>query len=141
MPETIHATCVAILGKGVLLLGHSGCGKSDLALRLIDSGATLVGDDQIIVTEHSGMLYASPAPNIHGMIEARSVGILHMPFVSNIPLALAVNLSPHNEPERLPHPSLWSCQGVQIPLLYLSAFDASTPSKIRLYLQYAKEPS
>ena len=33
-------------GKGVLLLGASGAGKSDLALRLIDGGAKLVADDR-----------------------------------------------------------------------------------------------
>ena len=31
--------------NGVLILGDSGSGKSDLALRLIDSGATLISDD------------------------------------------------------------------------------------------------
>ena len=35
----IHATCVAVGPHGVLLLGKSGAGKSDLALRLIDGGA------------------------------------------------------------------------------------------------------
>ena len=38
----IHASCVAIGHKGVLILGDSGAGKSDLALRLIDDGARLV---------------------------------------------------------------------------------------------------
>ncbi|MEC8006219.1 MAG: serine/threonine protein kinase, partial [Pseudomonadota bacterium] len=45
--ERVHGTCVAIDGAGVLLRGPSGSGKSDLALRLIDGGATLVGDDQL----------------------------------------------------------------------------------------------
>ena len=43
--NTIHATCVAIEGRGVLIVGPSGSGKSDLALRLIDRGAALVADD------------------------------------------------------------------------------------------------
>ena len=42
----IHASCVAVRGEGVLILGASGQGKSDLALRLIDRGATLVADDR-----------------------------------------------------------------------------------------------
>ena len=33
-------------GTGVVLLGPSGTGKSDLALRLIDGGARLVADDR-----------------------------------------------------------------------------------------------
>ncbi|MBT7294587.1 MAG: serine/threonine protein kinase, partial [Rhodospirillaceae bacterium] len=43
-----HATCIALAGKGVLLRGFSGAGKSDLALRLIDGGAKLVADDQVL---------------------------------------------------------------------------------------------
>ena len=35
----LHATCVQLGGVGVVLLGASGVGKSDLALRLIDAGA------------------------------------------------------------------------------------------------------
>ena len=41
----IQATCVALQGVGILLRGPSGAGKSDLALRLIDAGASLVADD------------------------------------------------------------------------------------------------
>ena len=41
--ETLHATTVAIGGRAVLIEGPSGSGKSDLALRLIDRGARLVG--------------------------------------------------------------------------------------------------
>ena len=43
--ETLHASCVAIDGRAVLIEGRSGEGKSDLALRLIDRGAALVSDD------------------------------------------------------------------------------------------------
>ncbi|MGH6915964.1 MAG: hypothetical protein ACREH3_19915, partial [Geminicoccales bacterium] len=35
----LHASCVQLRGTGVVLLGASGIGKSDLALRLIDAGA------------------------------------------------------------------------------------------------------
>src|SRR3546814_8050780 len=42
----IHASCVAAGNGGVLILGNSGQGKSDLALRLIDRGARLVADDR-----------------------------------------------------------------------------------------------
>jgi serine kinase of HPr protein (carbohydrate metabolism regulator) len=43
--DTIHATTVAIAGRGVMIEGQSGSGKSDLALRLIDRGGRLVSDD------------------------------------------------------------------------------------------------
>ena len=47
--ETVHASCVAIDGRAVLIGGRSGTGKSDLALRLIDRGAALVSDDYTFV--------------------------------------------------------------------------------------------
>ncbi|MEC9182929.1 MAG: aldolase, partial [Pseudomonadota bacterium] len=43
--EIVHATAIAIDGKGVLLRGPSGSGKSDLALRLLEAGGVLIGDD------------------------------------------------------------------------------------------------
>ena len=41
-PLLLHASCVCVKDKGILLIGASGTGKSDLALRLIDRGAMLV---------------------------------------------------------------------------------------------------
>ena len=48
MSVNIHASCVCIKNKGILFLGDSGSGKSDISLRLIaDYKATLIGDDRI----------------------------------------------------------------------------------------------
>ena len=43
--KNLHSTSVVIEDAGVIIIGNSGSGKSDLALRLIDSGATLISDD------------------------------------------------------------------------------------------------
>lgn len=134
MAEQLNASCVSINGRGVLLFGPSGSGKSDLALRLIDAGATLVGDDQVMVECRDGNLYVSPCERIEGKIEARGVGILELPYVKAVPAALAIKLSHHEDIERMPNPAFFDCLGVQVPLLSLHAFDASTPAKIRLYL-------
>ena len=45
--KRVRGTCVAIDGSGVLLRGRSGAGKSDLALRLLSTGARLVADDDM----------------------------------------------------------------------------------------------
>jgi hypothetical protein len=68
----LHGTCVAIRGRGVLLLGPSGAGKSDLALRLIDRGAALVGDDGIEVERVPAADLAPNTPPPHGR-EPRSL--------------------------------------------------------------------
>ena len=62
--ETVHASCVAIRGRAVLIEGRSGSGKSDLALRLIDHGAMLVSDDYTLLTRDGTRLIATPPPTI-----------------------------------------------------------------------------
>ena len=53
--KTVHSTSVVIEDSGVLIIGKSGSGKSDLALRLIDSGAMLISDDITICKETEGL--------------------------------------------------------------------------------------
>ena len=135
----LHATCVSIAGKGVLLLGESGCGKSDLALRLIDRGATLVGDDHVLIHKNGHNLLASPVLRLAGILELRGVGILEVPYLQGAPLALAVRLVTRNAVERMPEPQFYECLEVKVPLLELHAFDSSTAAKIRLCItSYSK---
>ena len=54
-PETIlHATCIAWQGRGVLIRGPSGSGKSALALGLMAHGAVLVADDRVKLSLQNG---------------------------------------------------------------------------------------
>lgn len=92
MTIALQATCVAIDGRALLIEGAPGTGKSSLALALIDRGATLVGDDGVILSGHSGTLHASPHPNTAGKLEVRNVGIIDVPAVGGVPVALLVRL-------------------------------------------------
>lgn len=130
----LHATCVAVDGYGVLLRGPSGSGKSDLALRLIDGGARLVADDQVLLTGTGGVLRASPPPPIAGRMEVRGVGIVSLPHRSDVEVALVVDLVRADTVERMPDPGTATLAGVAVPLVSLAAFEASTPAKIRLLL-------
>jgi|EndMetStandDraft_8_1072994.scaffolds.fasta_scaffold410153_2 hypothetical protein len=130
MSVTLHASCVAIHGRAVLLTGASGSGKSDLALRLIDRGATLVGDDGIIVEARDGRLLARAGPNIAGQIEVRGLGILTTPAIAEAPLALAIALDqpvPRMPEEPLP---VRVIEGLTLPLLALDPFEGSAPVKV-----------
>ena len=53
-----QASCVAIGGRGVLIEGDPGSGKSSLVLALLDRGAHLVGDDSLLIEAHDGRLLA-----------------------------------------------------------------------------------
>ena len=89
--EILHASCVAVEGRGILVLGPSGAGKSALAIRLIALGAGLVSDDRTLVVAEAGQLTATcPNPAMQGLIEARGLGILRAPVVDRVALALAV---------------------------------------------------
>ena len=132
--ETLHASCVSIGGRAVLIEGLSGSGKSDLALRLIDRGAALVSDDYTIVRRIDGKLIASAPPNIGGLIEVRGVGLVPMPFENDVPIALIASIA--TTIERLPDlNSTRIVAGVAIPTCLIAPFEASAPIKIEMLLQ------
>jgi HPr kinase/phosphorylase len=139
MPNTLlaHATTVAIGGRGVLLRGASGSGKSDLALRLIDAGARLVADDQSeLWRDGEAVLVRAPA-TIAGLIEVRGLGIVHLDPLPVVRLTLVVDLVAPDAVERLPEQRSETILGVSIPLVALAPFEASTPAKLRLVLAVA----
>jgi len=130
MSTTLHATCVAINGRGVLLVGGSGAGKSDLALRLIDRGAELVSDDGTIVEARDGRLYASAPATIAGRLEVRGVGIVEVTARAEAPLALILALDqavPRMPDEQLP---LRAIEAIDLPVLALAPFESSAPVKV-----------
>ena len=133
----LNATCIAIDNKGVLIAGPPGAGKSDLALRLIDSGAQLVADDQTELQIEKNRLIASAARTIKGLFEIRHAGLVRMPFIKAAPVVLYVELAlMHDKLERLPEHANIFLLDHPVPRLKLPSFAASTPAKIRAVLNY-----
>ncbi len=132
--ETIHASCVVIGGRGVLLAGPSGSGKSDLALRLVDRGAQLVSDDYSDLRAAGGVLVARPRATIAGRLEVRGIGIVKLPHQPSAPIALLIALD--GEVERMPADPLprRPLAGIAIPTIALDAFEPSAPIKVELAL-------
>ena len=127
----IYGTAVAIHGHGVLLRGASGAGKSDLALRLVDRGALLIGDDWVEGERIGGEIILTAVPRLQGLIEVRGVGIVRLPYGS-APLVLVVDLG--GPVERLPEPELTEILGVNRPRIALDARLASAPIQVELAL-------
>ena len=130
----IHATCVELNGKGILLTGPSGVGKSDTALRLIEAlNAVLVADDQTELKEHGGYIIASCPSNIQGLLEVRGIGIVRQPSKKETQVNLIVELVKNEkEVDRLPEPQYWEKDGVKIKKIKLYPFTPSAIYKIKL---------
>lgn len=132
--ETIHASTVALDGRAVLIMGPSGSGKSDLALRLIDRGFVLVSDDQTIVKRDGDRLIATAPPNIAGKLEIRGIGIVEVDRVRDVPVALLVEL--RSEIPRMPDDDSRerSFLGIGLPMISIDAVPASAPAKVAFAL-------
>jgi serine kinase of HPr protein (carbohydrate metabolism regulator) len=116
--------------RGVLISGASGSGKSDLALRLIDGGGfSLVADDRVLVWASGGRLYGRAPDALHGLVEARGIGVLPTPARAFAAIDLAVECVA-GPVERLPEPAQTTHLGHDLPLVRLVATEASAPAKI-----------
>ncbi len=144
----LHATCIAADGVAALLLGPSGSGKSDLALRCLmmrgwdgdrEMRPSLVADDQVAVTVSGGRLLAKPSGTLAGRIEVRGIGIVEMSHVPEAEVRLAVHLDRRHPIERLPDPMpVYTLLGLSIPLIHVSPFEASAPLKVLLALRHCQ---
>jgi HPr kinase/phosphorylase len=143
----IHGNCVALNGKCVLIRGKSGSGKSDLTLQLIDSAGfgigdqpihgRLVADDQVILTRVDDYIVANPPKTLAGKLEIRGQGIVALPWVANLQLALVVDLTAQSEIPRMPEAEDLSVEvlGLRFPRFYLDASQASAVARIRSFLR------
>ena len=141
--RNIHGTALAVGGKGALIRGPSGSGKSDLALRCLYLGRSqlssepvqLIADDQILVHRDGPHVLLSSPGSIVGLIEVRGIGIVGTPSAPTVPLMLVVDLVPTSEPiSRLPEPETVIIDGVAIARIRLHPFEQSAAIKLLLAL-------
>ena len=112
----LHGSVVDWSGLGVLLLGASGAGKSSLALRLMALGADLVSDDRVLLRRCAEHLVAEAPQPLRGLVEARGVGILRVPYSEAARIVLAVDLD-QAPGARMPEPRKIALLGCHIRLL------------------------
>ncbi len=115
--KILHASCVAISGKGLLIVGASGSGKSSLALSLMALGARLVSDDRVILEAGKDFVQASAPPTISGLIEAWGVGLLTCKPSPPVPVSAVVDMN-NIETARLPETRYYELLGTPVPLFY-----------------------
>ena len=136
--KRMHSSSIVLDDNGVLILGDSGSGKSDLALRLIDNGATLISDDVSICKKNLNNIYLYCPAETKGLLEVREIGIVTVPFVERIKLKLVVNLKSKKN-ERFPEDNYLKILGIKIPLINIDGKNSSAVAKIKVKLNEISE--
>lgn len=114
----LHATAVAIDGRGLLILGASGSGKSSLAIELIALGGVLICDDGVWLHTATDPAMLARPKQATDLIEARHIGLLHAgATLDRAPLKLIVDLD-RAEEHRLPPRRTIALGDRRIPLLH-----------------------
>ena len=128
-----QATGVLVDGRVVLIHGAPGTGKTTLALHLIEQGATLVGDDGVLLSMREGRLWAAPPPATAGLVEVRNVGLARVPCNEG-PVALAVTLDAQ-APRYVEQAVQIALADVPVPHLLLYPDAAALPVRLRWALR------
>ncbi len=116
-------------------MGASGSGKSDLALRIMDAGGSLISDDYTQLTVSDNQLIGSPPDNIKGMMEVRGIGLLKVPYIRSARLDVVVICESKEAIERLPPVIHTDIEGIKLRELRLWPFESSAVAKLRAFLQ------
>ncbi len=114
--SALHGTAIARMGRGALLIGKSGSGKSSLAFQLMALGADLVADDAVYVEASDEGLMLKCPDSTYGMIEARGIGLISLPAVAQARLAFVVDLD-KTAAMRLPNSETYMILGQHVPLI------------------------
>jgi HPr kinase/phosphorylase len=137
-PPTIHASAVLVGARAVLLRGPAGCGKSRVALSLIEAAqvgrlafARLVADDRVQVEARYGRLLARPPPTLAGLIEVRGLGIRRLPYEPLAVVGLVVDLGA-SAAERLPAESARTATVASVTLPRLAVASCADAAAVLL---------
>jgi serine kinase of HPr protein (carbohydrate metabolism regulator) len=139
LPQTVHASAVAIGTHGILIRGASGSGKSSLVLGLIDrdpATTQLVADDRVELTVARGQVVAMAPPTLAGKLEVRGQGIVDIAYSAQSAIALVVDLLPADQCPRMPGPGETEAEimGVVVPRLMLPIGAIDAPARVRFAL-------
>ena len=119
--------------RGVLIEGPAGAGKSDLALRALDHGFSLVADDRVSLWLSDGRLFGCAPPPLAGLLEIRGLQVVE---VLARPLAEVALVARCGTPDRIPDPHFADILGVSVPLIEIDPREASAPAKLSRALSH-----
>lgn len=138
-PGLVHATCLLLGSRAILLRGTSGSGKSRLAGTILHAAksagrfACLVADDQIEIQAVNGRLLIGVPENIAGLREHAGIGILEEPYERRAIAGLVVDLIMNDrESRRMPDLAtlMTSIENIHLARLSLQANAPGTAEMI-----------
>ncbi|OGT53417.1 MAG: hypothetical protein A3F17_02555 [Gammaproteobacteria bacterium RIFCSPHIGHO2_12_FULL_41_15] len=74
----IHGNAMVINNKGVLIIGPTGSGKSELCLKLLDRGHQLIADDAVEIKHSSTQTTLHCLPEIYKKIQIYELGLINL---------------------------------------------------------------
>ncbi|MDO4378905.1 MAG: HPr(Ser) kinase/phosphatase [Erysipelotrichia bacterium] len=74
--DSLHGVLLQIYGRGILITGESGIGKSEIALELVKKGHILVADDRVDVYRTHNHISGEAPEVLKNMLEVRGIGII-----------------------------------------------------------------
>jgi len=131
--DTIHGTSFEFAGIGILVMGDSGAGKSDLALQMMDRGAALIADDYTEISAVDDQLHMRAPKTTEGLMEIRGIGLVKIENrVATSRLGLLVRLIERTEINRFPEHDYKTFMGQNIAYLQLSIAETSCAAKLAM---------
>ena len=139
--DNLYGVMLNIYGKGIMITGKSGIGKSELALDLINRGHMLVADDRVDVTRvHKSLLCTAPKI-LKRMLEIRGVGIVDVTrmfganaYLNRCQLDFVIKLVKYDEgmeSDRLnPITESFDVLGLEVPMLTIPITEGKSLSVI-----------
>ncbi len=121
--SNLHGSLVQIDGKGILITGRSGSGKTSLALGLIETAkchggtAFLVSDDQVLVETTRDSVMGMAPSSIVGKIEIYGFGIVPKEYIPSSRIHLVVELVDDEKLERMPEPATHAIGECVLPMI------------------------
>ncbi|WP_208441348.1 HPr kinase/phosphatase C-terminal domain-containing protein [Bartonella raoultii] len=123
MCEILHANCLQLGGRGLLIIGPSGSGKSTITLALLDRAewskreAKLISDDYTMLRVRNGKLHGYTPDDLQGGIEIRGAGLYMIEFQKQTTIDCIIFLGPKYE--RFSTNKTFQFEDLHIPLLKL----------------------
>lgn len=140
--EMFYGELVQTKGVGVLIMGESGMGKSEVAMEIIKRGGYLVADDNVVIKKYHNRIFGEAPEVSKGLIEVRGIGIIDAALMfgaastldrTSISLAIRlVKYNPEQPVERVGKDALPTIEimGVNIPYLEIPVFEGRSTTEV-----------